>query len=225
MVYRDEAAETGALISGFMPLWVAANMAGEIAGLGTAALVGAAATALVSQAAGGLIDTLMNAMMVVAGAVEGAAVGFAQWFVLRRFITTLKRSSWIWATIVGSVIAWLVMMPLGQFGANYIRPGAPESTFILSGPIFGLFLGAILGVAQWTVLRRFVPHSATWIAANALAWSVGMFIVFGGASLPQAGTLPAVTVITVLLTGIAAGPAVGIIHGQVMIRLLAGRDE
>jgi hypothetical protein len=73
----------------------------------------------------------------------------------------------------------------------------------------GFVAGALLAVAQWRVLRRFVQMASRWIVANACAWTLGMVLVFIGTSfIPTSGVTPGVALILLTFV-IAAGAVVG----------------
>ena len=86
--------------------------------------------------------------------------------------------------------------------------------------MMGFVLGPILGVPQWLVLRHHVPKAGWWVLANALAWMVGMVIVFIGTSFipPEGMSLNVAFVLLLFL--FVAGAAVGAIHGLALIWLL-----
>jgi len=80
-------------------------------------------------------------------AIGGAAVGVAQWLVLRRQV---RRAGW-W--VLASAVGWAV------------------------GWFFGVILvGAVVGVMQWFVLRRWVRRASWWVLASAVGWAVGWFV-------------------------------------------------
>lgn len=104
---------------------------------------------------------------------------------------------------------------------------AGEPPAWLSGPMqyvlaasMGLVLGPILGIPQMFVLRRFAPRASRWVLANALAWAVGMPVVFFGAGAVPNEMSVAVAIMIVGLTCLAAGLIVGAVHGLFLIRLL-----
>jgi hypothetical protein len=87
----------------------------------------------------------------------------------------------------------------------------------------GMAEGSILGAAQWLALRRHVPKAGWWIPANALAWMLGMVVVFLGTSfIPVEGITVPVALLLLLFVG-AAGAVVGAVHGLVLIWLLHQR--
>jgi len=205
-------------------LWVGANALAELVGLALAAVVTVAGVSAVQAVLGTGGGLGIVAVAVLAGAVEGAAVGYFQWQVLRGHLVNLRRAPWIRASAVGAAIAW----PLGFIAAFILggvlfteQPGA--LTVAMVGAGFGLALGGILGFTQWVVLREHVKGGGWWIIANALAWTVGIIIAFVGASLPTESTSVAISVALAAATGLAAGVIVGAIHGAVLVWLLARR--
>ena len=86
----------------------------------------------------------------------------------------------------------------------------------------GLVVGPILGSAQWVVLKRHVPRAFRWLGANALAWAVGMPLIFLGMDfVPWAGPVAGIVLSIYLVCGLA-GVAVGAIHGWFLERWLGG---
>lgn len=86
----------------------------------------------------------------------GVSLGILQWLVLR----SLFERAWWW--IVASGLGWAV----GFVAVTYLLP---EQMAVLQG----LILGASIGVAQWLVLRQWVPGAYWWIPMSALGWAVG----------------------------------------------------
>jgi hypothetical protein len=70
------------------------------------------------------------------------------------------------------------------------------------------------------VLRRYAGRAGLWVLANALAWAVGMPVVFLGAGAVPHETSAAVAITIVGLTCLGAGILVGAVHGLFLIRLL-----
>lgn len=100
-------------------------------------------------------------------------------------------------------------------------PGEMSDLLIYAlAALMGLVLGPILGVPQWLTLRRYVPKAGWWVLANALAWMLGMVVIFIGTSfIPAEGITPPVALVLLVFV-VAAGAAVGAVHGLVLIWLL-----
>jgi hypothetical protein len=87
----------------------------------------------------------------------------------------------------------------------------------------GLVLGLVLALPQWLVLRRHTGRAGWWIPANALAWALGMVVVFLGAgSVPDTVTSFRQLLI-IPLSLAAAGAVVGAVHGTALVWLLRQR--
>ncbi|MCA1995588.1 MAG: hypothetical protein LDL41_26595 [Coleofasciculus sp. S288] len=112
------------------------------------------------------VVSLTAAMAVnpVWGQVVGpATLGITQWLVLRQHIP--KAGWWILATTLGGVVALYLGSAVSFFTTSILWIG--------SGVVGGAVGGAILGLAQWLVLRRHVSQAGWWIAASAVALAVG----------------------------------------------------
>lgn len=95
----------------------------------------------------------------LAAVLFGAAVGAAQWLLLRNRIA---RANW-WLPI--TVIAW----PLG-LGASYVVHAVGQAAGIahLATAVYCTAAGAVVGVMQWLIVRR-----GRWIFLNAVGWGIG----------------------------------------------------
>jgi hypothetical protein len=208
--------------------WVLANSVGEAVGLGATALVGVGLVTTLGTEAGAAAILLAAGVAILAGTfLEGTVIGTAQWLVLRRPLRGMRWRTWVLATAAGAFVAWtLGMVPstLMNVGtdAGTAAPADEPSAAVIYGLAFlmGLLLGPILGFAQWLVLRRHVRRASLWMPANALAWALGMVVVFVGAgSVPADGIGPGVVVL-LIATLAAAGAVVGAVHGAALVRLL-----
>jgi hypothetical protein len=204
--------------------WVVANLLGEFVGLGLVGLIGYAMVAVFGEP-NAFFQALAFAIVAVAlGALEGSIVGYAQFLVIRRRLPQLR--AWVAATILGAVIAWTLgvlpstLMSLNAPAATEPPPEISDALQLLLAIPLGLVAGAILGVPQWRVLRRYVSRAGWWVLANALAWAAGMPLVFVAAGVrPEGSGLWAVP-----LGLAAAGAVVGAIHGGFLVRLLGGKS-
>ncbi|MDQ3854907.1 MAG: hypothetical protein M3281_00760, partial [Chloroflexota bacterium] len=101
--------------------------------------------------------------------------------VRRRYLPWLTRRAWATASAIGAAVCWALGMTIGAYLAPSSEPG-PLAVTVAAG-LLGAFAGALLGAAQWVVLRHHLPGAAWWIAANALGWVLGMVVAFGGMGL------------------------------------------
>jgi hypothetical protein len=207
--------------------WVLANAVGETVGLGTTFLIGAF---LLVQAEPTIGAVPAAALGVLAGTgIEGSVVGTAQWFVLRRPLQKMRWRVWVLVTALGAGVAWtLCMVPSTLLfngpDAGTAAPGQMSDLVIYAlAAVMGLVAGAILGMPQWLALRRHLPKASWWVLANALAWMLGMVVVFLGTSFIPAEGITWPVALLLLLFVVAASAVVGAVHGLVLIWLLRQR--
>lgn len=215
----------------FYRRWIVANGWSEAAGLGTTFVIGRALAPWLEHATGAVVILLGAMAAVVLGTLlEGVLVGVAQEGVLRDRLASLHKRTWVLATAAGAALAWILGMIPSTFMA--LRPeAAAQSPVTEPGALvqyalaaaLGLVAGPVLGVAQWTVLRRHVAHAMRWLLANAIAWAVGMPLIFLGMEyVPWTGN-PAVAILAIYGVCGAAGLVVGAIHGRFLVQLLRTR--
>lgn len=147
----------------------------------------------------------------VGGAVLGAAVGGAQWLVLRRNGHAVG-ARWVLASLAGGLLglalgtalsdalAMTTLLPTDRETAARMVPARAALTAGATGAVFGLLLGSF----QWLALRR--PRSLTvwWVVANGLGWMVAMGL---GAAVADWLTAIGAMVITGIVAGVATGAA------------------
>ena len=132
----------------------------------------------------------------------GAAIGFAQWIVLRRYLTVGSR--WV----LGDGTSWVAGYILGLL----LVQSLPSSIFVAT--IGYLFFGAIVALVQWPVLRREVPNALVWILASAIGWAIGFWasqailpLIFTGGLIEPAVSTTVIAVTSGLVAGAITGVA------------------
>jgi flavodoxin len=214
--------------------WVWANGWSELVGLGATVLLGWWIIHSMGAPSSALAVVATGFGAIGAGtALEGVLVGYAQARALRPSLRAVSSGGWIVATALGAGAAWtLGMLPSTAMALVRVPAEAVESPPAwLEGPGqyllaagMGMVLGPVLAFPQALVLRRHTRRWAAWIPANALAWALGMPVVFAGVGLvpPGAGAVP--VIVTVAATCLVAGLVVGVAHGLVLVRLVATAD-
>ncbi len=159
--------------------WILANTIGEAIGLSATLVAGVLLFARLEPTVGPVVSAILGVVM--GASIEGGVVGTAQWIVLRRPLSGLQWTSWVEATALGAGLAWalgLIPSTIASLGTSGADSGG-TSVQDISGPLWyglaaalGFVAGSILAVAQWWVLRRFVPQARWWVLANACAWSL-----------------------------------------------------
>lgn len=74
---------------------------------------------------------------------------------------------WVVLNLIAIVMAWYVAWAIFSQITNIVGGTIEDSfLFIVLFPIIGL----LTGIVQYTLLRRYLPHMAWWIAATFLGW-------------------------------------------------------
>ena len=130
----------------------------------------------------------------------GTVIGFAQWLVLRRYITA--STQWDWT----DGISWAAGYILGLLLIQML----PSTVFVV---FIGYFLfGVIVALVQWPVLRREIPQVLTWMVASAVAWAVGYWVSQAVLSLFTDPLIDPVvgTAVIAITSGLVAGAITGV---------------
>jgi hypothetical protein len=203
--------------------WIAANALAELLGLGaTFALDILIFTRLPDPktlpAAAGMI-----LLTTATGALEGAVVGLLQWSVLRRPFPQIARRAWLVATLAGALIAWFLgslpstLIGLGSSGSSSASQEPETWLMLLLAAGMGLVLGLILALPQWRVLRHEARRAWVWLPANAVAWALGMPVIFAAVDRAYAAGSVAGTIGVMAAALALTGAIVGAVHGVAVV--------
>lgn len=203
--------------------WLGYTILFEALGFGLAFAAGNLIHGIWMRASGAGLDedmplALTLALSIVVGGAEGLSLGTGQWLVLRHRFDDLRWCAWAGATAVGGGLAWALGMSLGG------RLGHPPPMWLLAFLLLasGLVFGAILGAAQWVVLRRHARRSLRWVAANAAGWTIGLLATYGAASVIGESTHTLMVVVISLAAGATMAIAPALITG-ITLRALEPR--
>ncbi|NLG27524.1 MAG: hypothetical protein GX557_06410 [Chloroflexi bacterium] len=210
--------------------WVLANALSETLGLGSTFAIGFGLFAGLPEPSAAPVAIGQALLMTASGLLEGAIVGLAQWRVLRAPFPRLTRRTWVAATILGALLAWAcgsVPMTLASLSAGPEQATATEPAgwvIALAAAGMGAVAGLVLALFQWRALRAHVRGAALWLPAHALAWALGMPLIFAAVDLAQtAGSLAGA--LALMAAAIAlVGALVGAIHGLALVKLAAPED-
>ena len=194
--------------------WILATTIGELFGFGLISVVGVAVSSTSNQS--------LQVLLILAGILEGAAIGLAQWLVLRHYLP--NSSLWVVATAGGAFLCWIMgMIPSTLLSLDETETIALEAVSYLMILVIGAFLGAVLGFTQWLVLKIYIPRSLWWILGNAIGWSISIAIAFIGIDKFQAEDTFIQVVFMGAVIGIAMGLMAGAITGIFLVWLMNNR--
>jgi hypothetical protein len=192
--------------------WTLATTLGETAGFCAPAVAGGlAATAGWSTAA-----TVVA--LLLAGAVEGYALGAAQAWALRTAVSALSGRAFAAATAAAAVLAYAIALAPSTLG-DAIRE-LPLVVTVPAAATGGLALLASIGTAQWLVLRRAGLDVPWWIATTAGGWLAGLTVFMAVVTpLWQPGQPVPVVVAIGVFAGVLMAATVAATTGLAVLRL------
>ncbi|MBX0300827.1 hypothetical protein K2F54_12665 [Cryobacterium sp. 1639] len=158
-------------------------------------------------------------LLIMAGALEGAVLGWTQATVLRSRLPAVNRSRWVGATALAAAVAWFIGLLPAEWADVWLRWPVPGQ--VVGGLVTVAVLITVIGVAQYTELRRHSRTAPWWIVGSAMAWCVGLAVFFAVATpLWQPGQ-PALLVLVIgVLAGILMAVTMALVSGLVLIRVI-----
>lgn len=118
-------------------------------------------------------------------------------------------------TAAAAAVAWAC----GMAPNTMYDLGAPAWASIVAGVAGAPVLLLSIGVAQWTVLRDFVPRAWRWVVANVLAWVVALPPTFVGPALVPRGAPIGLEVAVWGVSGLMMAAILAAVTGAAMARL------
>ncbi len=144
--------------------------------------------------------------------ISGLLLGLAQWLVLRLYVG--RAYDWI----LNQASGWVVGYGLGLLVVQLFSRTP-------LGMLLGfVFFGAIVGIFQYPILQREVPHLALWILANVAGWTLGAYLSQLAAGIFFQHALPT-TVTGVLVSVGVSGLVTGAITGVAFIIIVRQPDR
>ncbi|MBI5053343.1 MAG: hypothetical protein HZC38_04610 [Chloroflexi bacterium] len=196
--------------------WVVAMTLGELVGFTVPSIVGGVAAGLKIEGVAFVI------CVVIGGMGEGAVLGFAQWLALRLAVPKIHWREWVLPTTLAAGVAWIIGMVPGTF-VDFEK--TDRTILIVGGILLGILFVLSMGGAQWFALRHYVPRAWWWIAANAIAWPVGVMMPFVTLGIiPDDSSVP-VMIVAGVIGGVLMGIVVGAITGAAFVHLTQTKNQ
>ena len=99
----------------------------------------------------------------ITGLIGGLLVGTTQWLVILRDVPRSLR--WVWRTAIGFSISYAFLFSSLMF--FWYDPMVNRAVILLA-----LVSSMVIGVMQWSILRKHFQGSKRWIWANCLGWAM-----------------------------------------------------
>jgi hypothetical protein len=180
--------------------------------------LGFLAPALAQLVAAAIWPAATFLLLVSAGFVEGAVLGWFQVRVLRSRLPAVSIRRWILLTGAAAAMAWtLSLLP----SASNAWQGWPLTAQIAAGTTAAIVLLVSIGLGQWIELRQHVPRAWRWIAGNAAAWAAGLGVFMAVATpLWQPGQDIWLSAAIGVGAAVLMAVTMAVVTGLVMVRLL-----
>jgi hypothetical protein len=194
----------------FLANWVGRVSLGESLGF--------LAPALAQLLAAALWPTATLPLLVLAGFVEGAVLGWFEVHVLRSRLPGVSIRRWVLFTGAAAAGAWTLGLLPSAGSAWQEWPAAAQ---IAAGITVGLVLLASIGFAQWIELRHHIPRAWRWIAGSAAAWAAALGVFMAVATpLWQPGQDLWLSALIGIWAAVLMAVTMAVVTGLVMVRLL-----
>lgn len=128
--------------------WAGFTAMGELVGFAAPALAGVLITRAVAGLDGAAGPLLTLLALLAAGGLEGAALGYAQWLVLRRVIPTILWRAWTGATAGAGLLGLAATFG----GAALIDAATPAALAVAIGVASGALMGLVVGLVTGALL-------------------------------------------------------------------------
>lgn len=208
--------------------WTTYCALGELLGIGFAGAMAFAVNSMIAEPQTFLVKLLVLFLMLVAGFIEGSLLGIFQWNALKVKFPKIPKSQWVFYTVIIAVFGWFIgMLPSLFFMPSQTSTISNSQPFDFDNPIIfallsvgtGFILGALFGLFQWFVLRKYVQQAYQWIIANTLGWGLGLGWIYLFASLPNERTTLLTNSMFGVIGGLLAGLSVGGVTGLFLVKL------
>ncbi|GHF24585.1 hypothetical protein [Pseudolysinimonas yzui] len=201
---------TDAPAAGFARRWIVRVTIAEAAGFAVAAGVGASLAVTAAPTA------IAYPAAVLAGAVEGLALGTGQYSAMRG--GRPGRAAWLGATAGAAAVAWALGMLPSTIGVDLESP----TTWVLLA--FGaVLLLASIPVAQWLVLRAAGRRDAgAWVPVTMGAWALAILWTAAPSPFIDERSPFALVIVLYVIAGVLMAVTVAALTAPLARRLFAG---
>jgi len=204
--------------------WIAFYSIGEMLGIGTAAMVARFLLIEYSQSTYTSSTVLTALVLILAGTIEGLIIGYVQWKSLSKLVTDFTPTRWITITTLASISGWLFILPPAVivifFFSQHFWLGNPHS--ILFTIITGLAFGGLIGMAQYSIIKKFFNRALTWVLATAIGWSLSFVFVYTALSLFSS---PLYNIMLIAVACILSGLTQGLVNSTAVHLILRIKKE
>ena len=132
-----------------------------------------------------LSEKIVNvSVALIGGLITGSILAWFQYGTLRKRYAGLSWKRWWGNTALAFTAGWFIaIIPSLSFSGSYgfeqvVLPfGLPTYAMVYGSILLGAIMGALIGTAQWLILRKHRERARRWIGMNIFGWAFGAFIM------------------------------------------------
>lgn len=177
--------------------WIMAVTVGEASGFAVAAGVA------IGVSAAGIADPWRYLLIVLAGAIEGLILGWAQLIGMGERRPSEAR--WLAATATGAAAAWAIGMLPRTLPLQFVTPAGVAMLASAA-----LVLLAVIPALQWVVIRH-RDGARRWIPVNFGAWAIGLLWTFAPSPFIDESTPIGTLAVAYLVAGLLMAATVAVL--------------
>lgn len=206
--------ETGA-DKRFWYKWMLNYSFGELLGIGAAAVIGRFLFLEFSNISASSTTLITFIILVIAGAAEGLIIGYVQWKSLSKILLHFKPTLWILITTISTIAGWLLILPPAVMVISFLSKFTLISNnySILYTALAGMTFGALIGIPQFLILKKFYKNAYAWIVANTIGWMLTFLIIYTAMSLLTNATSFVYNMSLIVISCMISGLVQGIVTG------------
>ncbi len=194
--------------------WMLNYSFGELLGIGAAAIIGRFLFIQFSDTPSSSTN-LTFVILILAGAAEGLIIGYIQWKSLSKLVKHFKPIPWITVTAISTIAGWLMALPPAVVFISFLSKVSLFNSYysIVFTALVGMAFGALIGVSQFFLIKKFYKNAIIWVLANVVGWTISFIIMYFTLSLfakdPSFISGLVLIIIACVLSGLVQGVVTG----------------
>lgn len=205
--------------------WMLNYSFGELLAIGAAAMIGRFLFINISNTPITTFTTV--SILIIAGAAEGFIIGCIQWKSLSKVLLHFKAVPWIIITTLSAVVGWLLVLPPAIMLISFLTRFSLISNYysIVYTALVGISFGALMGVPQFFIIKKFYKNALVWIFANVLGWMLSFLIVYTAMSMLSETSSLIYNLFLIIISCVLSGLVQGVVTGTSLHFLMTVKKE
>jgi hypothetical protein len=160
-------------------------------------------------------------MQIAGGSVLGLGTGLIQRLILKQVFDVQR--FWIWSVVIGFILAEAVTgFICWQLNINRMELRLLELNALPESLIFA-FAGLLIGLLQWSILRKHFRRGIYWIFASSIGWGI-CIIVNDYSKIFTSVSNSSMSILTVILAFLLGATIYGAVTGATLMWILKKRE-